>query len=463
MKRPSGQRWSAWVATLLTASCVRTATPISDQVIVDHVTVLDGRGGPALTDARVLVRGGRIVQVKPASGVAPTGTVLDGTGRYLVPGYIDMHAHLLFPRCSRGASPTFDRPLSERALGALLDFGITTVRSPATPTLAGLKLRDDLNAGIVRGPRAFAAAELINDSELSEADFRRVVRDAVRSRPDAIKAYSNLRPSQVAIVVDEAHRHGVPVIGHLQRTTWLEGVALGVDHLAHAVDWSPMSLPEAKRTAYLDARRSRRGFQARIDWLEAFDSSGGAHAELLAALVRKRVSVDVTLVAYEGKFSSPDDDRFRRNPWMADFPELREDWVTCDDATREWTADDFKRWRSARRTLHQWVKTMSEAGVLLVSGTDLTNEWVTPGDGLHQEFELLAEAGLSADQILRMTGSNAGEALGRDDVGIIAEGSQADLVLLSADPRVSISNTRAIVWVMKGGAIVSHGPLIVSP
>jgi imidazolonepropionase-like amidohydrolase len=108
--------------------------------------------------------------------------VIDARGGYLVPGFIDMHdmhAHLMLPRCAPGpdGSP-FDRDVSERMLSALLDFGITAVCSPATPTVAGLRLRDDLNAGRVHGPRAFASAELINDPSLSEAELRQIVRDA---------------------------------------------------------------------------------------------------------------------------------------------------------------------------------------------------------------------------------------------------------------------------------------------
>lgn len=79
-------------------------------------------------------------------------------------------------------------------MGALLDFGITTVRSPATLTVEGLALRDELNAGRVRGPRAFASAELINDPKLSDAELRAYVRDALSYRPDYFKVYARLAP-----------------------------------------------------------------------------------------------------------------------------------------------------------------------------------------------------------------------------------------------------------------------------
>lgn len=447
------------LVALLTGCLNSQSTVTSSKVVIDNVTVLDGQGGAPKINMRVQVDNGIITSISKVSGYSPRkGERIDGTGKFLLPGFIDMHAHLLFPRCVAGEGPpTFNRALSEKVLSRQLDFGITTVRSPATPTTEGLALRDDLNAGQVRGPRAFASAELINDANLSDDQLRQVVRDALPSKPDYIKVYARLRPSQVAVVVDEAHRLNLPVIGHLQRTSWSEGVSLGVDHLAHAVDWSVDSLPPERREAFRTAAAGRRGFRSRIDWLEAFDPDSLAQQKLVQDLSKAGTSVDVTLLAYDGKFSPPQSTRYRKNPFLASFPELKEEWENCDNATADWTTGDYSRWLAARTKLFTWVKRMSDGGVLLVTGTDMTNQWVIPGEGLHQEFELLAEAGLSPAQILRMTGANAAKSLRRNDVGEIAVGRRADLVLLSRDPLQNISNTRSILWVMQGGKIVVRG------
>lgn len=445
---------------LLLAACA-AARPQPASVRIENVTLLDGRGGAPVTQAWVEVRGDRIAAL--GTGTPPRRAVdtrIDGRGKWLLPGFTDMHAHLLLPRCRAApdGSPIFDRTVSEAALSAMLDFGITTVRSPATPTVEGLALRDHLNAGRVRGPFAFASAEFINDAKASGAELRALVRDALPHRPDFIKAYSALPPASVAILIEEAHRHGLPVIGHLQRTSWAEGLRLGVDQLTHAVDWSEETLPAAARSAYREALLTRRGFASRIDWLELLDLDDPAFRTLAAELARRRVPVDPTLIAYDAKFSPPDSPRYRADPHVGMVPELLADWRECSaDPTGGWTADDRRRWAAARPKLLSAVRRYHEAGVLLTAGTDFTNPWIIAGEGLHQEIELLAEAGIPNLAILRMTGANAAEALRSPDIGIVAPGRRADLVLLAADPAADIRNTRSILWVMKSGAIVSTG------
>lgn len=446
------------VFTLSIASC--SEPDGSASTIIHNITLLDGRGGPPITDAFVEISADRIVAVGSGTPAARRGGVrIDGNGGWLVPGFVDMHAHLLMPRCEPGESAfRFDRPLSEAALGVMLDFGVTTVRSPATPTVEGLALRDALNEGRVRGPRAYAAAELINSPWASPDEIREIVRSALPYRPDFFKAYAGLGPEAVRALVDEAHSHGIPVIGHLQLTSWQEGLDLGVDQLTHAVDWSIAMLPEPARERYHEARLRRRGFASRIDWLEAFDPDEPTVTRLVGDLVRRRTPVDPTLVAYASKFTAPDDPQFRENPYLALVPELHAVWLTCSaDPSGGWTRQDYDRWAQVWPKLLDLVRTYHEAGVLLTTGSDYTNPWLIPGESLHQEFELLADAGIPNAAILAMTGANAAEALATGEIGIIETGRRADLVLLSRNPLEDIRNTRSISWVMQSGEIVSRG------
>jgi hypothetical protein len=96
-------------------------------------------------------------------------------------------------------------------------------------------------------------------------------------------------------------------------------------------------------------------------------------------------------------------------------PELYREWTTCPDTTgiHNWTAEDYRRWNAAYPKMQALVRMMRDAGVLLTTGTDLTIPWIIPGEGLHQEFQLLVAAGLSPAEVLSMTGENAALALER--------------------------------------------------
>jgi imidazolonepropionase-like amidohydrolase len=445
-------------ATGAAALAVVGAVAQTPPVAITHVTVLDGRGGPPRRDSTVIVADGMIAAVQ--TGPAPrAAAIIDGHNGYLAPGFIDMHAHLLFPRCAPLTDGSvFDRAVSERMLSTLLEFGITTVRSPATPTLEGLRLRDDLNGGRVRGPRAMASAELINDPSLTDQQLRQYVRGALSSKPDYFKVYARLSPPQVAAVIEEAHAHSIPVIGHLGQTSWLEGARLGIDYLTHAVDWSAKMLAETKRDDYAAAVRTRGAIRARIDWLEMLDLQWPSVREMIGEIARRGIPIDPTLVAYDTKFAAPGGGRYRANRYAGVVPEMLSDWIACTRMTEDWTGDDYRRWNAAYPRMQALVRLMQDGGVLLTTGTDVTNPWVIPGESLHQEFELLRDAGLTPSEILRMTGENAARALRRSDVGVIEVGRRADLVLLDADPSRDIRNTRRIAWVMKQGAIVSKGP-----
>ena len=428
-------------------------------IVITNVTVLAGETFAPQAGA-VVVSGGHIQSIEPGRGRSiPGAAIVDGRGGYLVPGFIDMHAHLMVPRCAPGPDGTvFDHAVSERMLSTLLDFGITSVRSPATPTIAGLHLRDDLASGRVLGPRAQASAELIDDPSLSSDELRRLVRGLVPFHPDYLKVYSRLGPEAVATVVDEAHALGVPVIGHLGETSWLEGARAGIDFLTHAADWSAATLPQKRRTRYLDAVARRGALRARIDWLELVDLHAPVVRDTIAELARRDISIDPTLVAYDTKFGAPKGGVYRENPYAKVVPEMFHDWDTCSHSTDDWTADDYRRWKAAVPTLHAFVRALSAGGVRLTTGTDVTNPWVIPGESLHQEFALLVHAGFTPRDVLQMTWSNAAHALRRQDIGIIQPGRRADLILLHDDPLTDIRNTRSIVWVMKDGRIVSFGP-----
>jgi hypothetical protein len=227
--------------------------------------------------------------------------------------------------------------------------------------------------------------------------------------------------------------------------------------LTHAVDWSEKTLPETKRGAYASAVRARGAIRARIDWLELLDLQAPPVQDMIGEIAGRGISIDPTLVAYDTKFAAPAGGRYRANRYAGVVPEMLSDWIACTRITEDWTGDDYRRWNAAYPKMQALVRLMRDRGVPLTTGTDVTNPWVIPGESLHQEFELLRDAGLTPREILRAAGELAARALRRSDVGVIETGRRADLVLLDADPLRDIRNTRRIAWVMKEGKVVSKG------
>ena len=442
------------VAFALPSCLERNATLPPAQTVIDNVTVLDGRGGKALENMRVTVLSGRIAKLERSRGpVRDAATVLNGDGKFLLPGFIDMHAHLLVPRCDG----SFDRQLSGQMIEQLLDFGITTVRSPGNPTVEGLAFRDELNAGTVRRPNALASSEILNDPSMSEQEIRAYVLNAMPHKPDYFKFHSRFPLQSVEVLVSAAHAQGVPVIGHLQQVSTKEAVELGVDHITHAVDWSPQTLRPEHRASYADARAAKGPIKARLDWLQLLDLGSPEVTNAIQALSSSGVSVDPTLVAYDSKFRDPRDPRYRENIHVDRIDQLRDDWEQCQGIAEDWSQADYDRWADLWPKLLAYVRKLHEAGVLLTTGSDITNPWVIPGESLHQEMEFLVEAGIPPLDVLKMSGANASRALDSVDIGIIEEGRRANMVLLSQDPRRDIRNTRSITWVMQEGEIVARG------
>jgi|SRR6185369_16620761 len=204
----------------------------SSVVVLSGATLIDGTGGPAVPDAQVVIRDGRIVAAGPCGKVEiPAGARMeDLTGRYLVPGFFDMHAHVTILFGSMDAKG-YDAATSATVLRQLLAFGITTVRNPASPLPTGVELRDAVARGTIPGPRIFTTGEAINGGSLAGPggivhnpdEARREVDRQAAAGVDAIKLYSALPPDCVRAAIAEARSKNLRVIGHLGATTWTEG------------------------------------------------------------------------------------------------------------------------------------------------------------------------------------------------------------------------------------------------
>ena len=437
-------------------------------IAIRGATVIDGTGAPPRAGYTVVVLNDRIAAVGPTTSTPiPRGArVMDGAGLYVVPGFIDVHAHyalgpLTFDSTKRPVAMhmEYDHAAAIESLKTLLAFGITTIRNPGGPTRPSVAIRDSVRLGLLRGPRIFTAGEVL-DATTAEGlvstvrtvdDVRAEVARQVSLGVDYVKLYALLRPELIRAGIDEAHTRGVRAIGHLFLTSWTEAANAGMDGFVHIAPGTAALLPADKRNAF---QQRFRGTQFMLEWFNFVDLSSPEIREMTRAMIEHKVNVDPTLVTFEN-MAWGDSARVTASPDLRYAPAgIRKAW-NIFTLTTGWTPDDYAEARRAWPSVLAFTKHLYDAGVLLTAGTDMGNPWTVPGASFHRELELLVCAGIQPLDVLSIATRNGAQSLGiLSDVGTVAVGKSADLVALRADPTKDIRNTRRIAWVMQGGRVL---------
>src|SRR5918994_2189180 len=408
----------------------------NETLVLQGATLIDGTGTSPKTDAGITIHNNNITAVANQdayqhnssndSNRSPTNErVFNLTGKYIIPGLFDTHAHVAGVRKN-----SYDQAISENMLGMLLNSGVTAIRNPWGPTIESVQLREEVLNGSLKGPEIFTAGRLLNTPEIpvpfvekqvtTEEQVREEVRNQAAAGVDYIKLYVGMKPELVKAAIDEAHSHGIKVIGHLYLTSWTDAANLGIDFLTHGVPVSPFLLPEDKQRIF-----NRTGGGGPFDhslWLDLIDLNSTEIRNMIESLVRNQIPVDPTLSIYEAIFKRglPD-------------PQNEERWSK----------------------VLQLTKMMHDSGVKILSGSDIPNLELVPGDSLHRELELLVEAGINTSDVVKIATINGAEALNLiNQTGTIEPGKQADILILSANPAEDIENTNRIDSVISNGKIV---------
>lgn len=458
-----------WLVSSLVAWCVGgCAPPPADGIAFDNVTVIDAVNGTR-TAQRVVVRGERIALVLPTAQAAArpdarAAEVVDGTGRYLIPGLWDMHVHFLY-----------DPELTDAMSGLFLRYGITSVRDTGGDMAQLAALRARLEAGPDPAPRMFIAGPLLDghfvvydgadpgrpplgtavDAPLAA---ERTVAALDEAGADLIKIYELVSPEVFGALVDAARRHHLPIAAHVPLTMVADEAGARVDSMEHlrnvelacAGDWR--ELLEARR-ARIQAFEEGRGFDLRAELHQRQRGVAIAHYD--------EARCDAVLTALADTIQVP---TLRLNTRALIHPEQRADWP---DALARLPQPVAARWRAAAAessasgvpedtTFERWslflTGRMHAHGLTIGAGTDTPIRLGIPGYSLHTELALLVQSGLSPLEALAAATVTPPAFFGLEDgMGTIAPGMAADLVLLSADPLADIENTRRIAGVMSRG------------
>lgn len=415
---------------------------------ITHVRVVDGTGGDVLEGQTVVVSGGRI-QALGATEATPVPTdaeVVDGNGKTLIPGIVGMHDHIFYP-----AGPGHYNTLEYSAPRLYLAAGVTTIRTTGgMEPYTEMNLRDAVMAGEVPGPRIHVTSPYLEGPgaftfqmhELeSPEEARRMVDYWAETGIDDFKAYTNITRVQLAAAIDEAHRRGMKITGHLCSIGFREAAELGIDNLEHGILVDTEFVPGKEPDVCPSSRATRES-------LLALDVEGEEVRTTIRTLVEHGVAVTSTLPVYE--ISVPGRPPVNQMVLDAMAPDARESYLT---RRARIGAGSGSTAGQALALEMAFERAFVEAGGLLLAGPDPTGYGgVLPGFGNHREIELLVEAGFTPVEAIRIATRNGALYLEElDRIGTLEVGKQADMVLLDGDPTLDIAHIRNVVTVFKEG------------
>jgi hypothetical protein len=395
----------------------------SSVVAFTDVTVIPMDFDRVLAHYTVVVEGRKITQVAPTVAVKlPAGAaVIDGRGKFLIPGLADMHMHVD----------------SEEVLPLFLAAGVTTTLNMglASPQFV-TQTRYDLEHGTTMGPRVFVAFLIDGPGDpgpeyvpQSEADARAAVDRAKLVGYEFIKVYSRLQPDIYAVILDEARTQHIAVIGHIPPAVGLaNSLESGQVMIAHGEEYYKTYFGDKPNESLIPSavEMTRRAGAYATPNLSFFSS-------LTARTLHPEVA-DQQLAAPNARYVPPD---------------LRGGWMRRTDKGSEMFVSELG-------LIQKLTLAMSRAGVPLLTGTDTPAAGMVPGFSVHDDLEQLVGAGLTPYQALSAATRNPGEFIrqfvaGADQFGTITVGKRADLVLLAENPLADIRNVRHPLGVMACG------------
>ncbi len=381
-----------------------TSAPAQSRLVLTGVTVIDGTGAEPQRNRTVIITGNHIDTIVAASRTAPIprgARVVRANGKFLIPGLWDMHVHL-----------------GPNHLSALVANGITGVRDMGNTLSEVDAWRAQIAAGALVGPWIFRVGPTLNGKAFgpahveiaSDAEARTAVRVLKHVGVDAIKTHRALSREAYFALSDEAKRLSIPFVGHIPQTvTAQEASDAGQASFEHMETLFEGNAPLKREDA----------------------------AALFARFVKNNNAYTPTLVNYRGSTEPANID-----------PELLQKYPDLPAGRKRMFA-----------SFVELVGVMNDAGVTLMTGSDLGSKWILPGSSLHDELQLFVDAGLTPMQAIQAATRNPARFLGAN-AGTVEPKKVANLVILDANPLDDIRNTRRIFGVVLNGRFLDRAQLL---
>lgn len=446
--------WLLMSVALLCAGHRNFTSAAETSVVLENCHVFDPESGQMLPERTIVIRDKRIISVngKDAPVAAPVGAIrIEGQGKYVIPGLIDAHVHLVHVL-------DFAHLTGDEVLPLYLAAGVTSLRSTGDEIVAATLVARMAEAQTDRSPRVFTCSPLLDADPPIHRDVGRPITDPAKvpalfddlAKWDlrTVKIYAGTSRPVGKAIIDECHRRRLFVTAHLGNYAAQDAVADGIDGLEHI--WSVFNYVIPSEIT------GQAGHRGRVDFDQPICQA------LVAELAKRKVYVDPTLTVFRNMILLPDvldtrdlDDNKRTPRRLRDFWPIYLARTGCpqggplEDRRRE-----FAKYQELTGILYR-------AGVPLLAGTDSPEPNVPPGSSLHLELELLVESGLPPAAALRAaTLTNATVLSVQDRLGSVVAGKLADLVVLSANPLDDIRNSRQIEYVIHEGIVSKPADLL---
>ncbi|HEX3950548.1 MAG TPA: amidohydrolase family protein [Steroidobacteraceae bacterium] len=426
-------------------------------LVLMHVRVIDGTGAAPAEDQRIDIEGGKITRVQSAklrNALPPNAKVLDLPGTTVIPGLVGMHEHLFYTAPERGKDGLpFWIEMIDSGPRLYLASGVTTARTTGSmEPYTDLSLKKLIDKGEKPGPKLHITGPYIGDllgiapqlhALADPADAGRTVDYWAAEGVTSFKAYMGIKPEELKVAVEHAHAKGLKITGHLCAVGFREAAALGIDNLEHGIIVDTEFLP-TKKPGICSAK------EAAEDFAKNVDIESAPVQDMIRDLVSHHVAVTSTLAVFEVTIPN--------RPPMKEMQRAREalspqGWATYLRIRSGIAEENNPMEAASLKKEMQFERDFVKAGGLLMAGCDPTSfGGVLPGYGDQRGLELLVEAGFTPLEAIHIATQNGAAYLGESgQIGSIAAGKAADLVVLAGNPAQNIEDVENVQLVFKDG------------
>jgi imidazolonepropionase-like amidohydrolase len=444
---------------------IRIEAPI---IALTHLRVIDGTGTAPRDDQTIVISDSKIQSVEPSASarVPANAQIMDLNGYTVMPGIVGMHNHMFFPM---GGSPPMYSNMGSSFPRLYLANGVTTIRTTGSVApYTDLEIKHLIDSGKMIGPKMHVTGPYLEGKgaftpvmhQLTDAnDARRMVNYWADQGATSFKAYMNITRDELRAAVEEAHKRGLKVTGHLCSIGFKEAAEIGIDNLEHGLAVDSEFVPNKQPD------QCPQGGLVNTS-LRQLDLNSPAAQETIRTLVAKNVAITSTLPVFEAGGAPLSQSGIGAaaallNPRVLNVMSTDARVRYLQARARVSSQGDFV---AMLRKMMDFERAFVHAGGLLIAGLDPTgNGGIVAGFGDLRELELLVEAGFTPVEAVKIATLNGAKFLGEDArIGSIAPGKQADLMIVKGNPAVTISDIEKVEIVFKDGVGYDSEKLIQS-